>query len=65
MTTTPAAAKPPLLVRATDMVGNAVPAWAMIRDVAVVEGLGVIVGAVLVSENDAGTFAPAVVAETA
>lgn len=45
VTTTPAAARPELLVRATDMVGKAVPAWALKRDVAVVDGLGVMVGA--------------------
>jgi hypothetical protein len=52
------------LVKATDMAGKAVPAWALERVVAVVEGLGVIVGAVLVTENEAGPETPAVEAVT-
>jgi hypothetical protein len=44
VTTTPDAGRPELLVKATDMAGKAVPAWALERVVAVVEGLGVIVG---------------------
>jgi hypothetical protein len=52
------------LVKLTDMVGKAVPAGVLRRVVAVVEGLGVMVGAALVSENDAGVDTPAVVALT-
>jgi hypothetical protein len=45
VTETPAAATPELLVKLTDMVGKAVPAVVLRRVVAVVEGLGVMVGA--------------------
>jgi hypothetical protein len=64
VTETPDAATPELLVKLTDMVGKAVPAGVLRRVVAVVEGLGVMVGAALVSENDAGVDTPAVVALT-
>jgi adenine/guanine phosphoribosyltransferase-like PRPP-binding protein len=64
VTETPVAATPELLVKVTDMVGKVVSAVVLRRVVAVVEGLGVMVGAVLASENDAGVDTPGVVALT-
>ena len=67
VTGTPAAGLPALLVNTTDIVGNAVPATVARRVVAVVNGLGDMVGTpvgVLVSANGADVMALGVVAVT-